>query len=234
MGHDVETVNVPNIWHEVAVGLWFPAKVKAVGPAMGLTSANVPPGASGAAFSLEATFHMKRDGLGYLLGALELQAAYAADEIDGGTLRKLSLVGIKGGIGERVGRLTHELPADIWGIEPLNISSEVREQAGEDRLVRVARIYAREVLSGRRPAKAVSEELEIPSSTAGYWIRRAKDLQYLRNEQGDFSRGYEGNAGLSLTQLQEGDGLSPALRAVIAEGSPARMKQAHQHESSAP
>lgn len=42
-------------------------------------------------------------------------------------------------------------------------------------LARVAKIYTKAVARGEQPAKAVREALDIPVSTAGYWIRRAKD-----------------------------------------------------------
>jgi len=45
----------------------------------------------------------------------------------------------------------------------------------DDTLLWVARIYVMAELAGDPPAKSVKETLDIPTSTAGYWIRRAKD-----------------------------------------------------------
>ncbi|GAA1103473.1 hypothetical protein GCM10009650_02770 [Nesterenkonia jeotgali] len=50
----------------------------------------------------------------------------------------------------------------------------------DSNLAEVARIYAREQMAGRRPAKGVVSTMGVPTSTAGYWIRRAKDRGYLR------------------------------------------------------
>lgn len=201
--YDVENVNVPNLWHEVAVGLWFPHCFKTGGPAAGLESQNTPAHAVGDAYHFQATFSMKGDGLGYLLSALELSASYSADEVDGAILRKFSLAGIRSGIGYEVARNTDELPPDVTGITPLNISADVRALGEEDRFVQVARIYAREILSGRKPAKAVSEIMGVPTSTAGYWIRRAKDLRYLRDSPDSFASRHTGNEGLALSDVQD-------------------------------
>jgi hypothetical protein len=43
----------------------------------------------------------------------------------------------------------------------------------------VARLYVSGELAGIAPAKNVRSILEIPTSTAGYWIRRAKDRGFL-------------------------------------------------------
>lgn len=45
----------------------------------------------------------------------------------------------------------------------------------DETLTWVARIYLTAELTSDPPAKAVKEALSIPTSTAGYWIRRAKD-----------------------------------------------------------
>ncbi len=43
----------------------------------------------------------------------------------------------------------------------------------------VARLYLMAQLASEAPAKAVKEALDIPSSTAGLWIRRSKDRGYM-------------------------------------------------------
>jgi len=45
----------------------------------------------------------------------------------------------------------------------------------DETLLWVARIYVMAELAGDPPAKSVKENLGIPTSTAGNWIRRAKD-----------------------------------------------------------
>lgn len=50
----------------------------------------------------------------------------------------------------------------------------------DDTLLWVARIYIMAELAGDPPAKSVKETLDIPTSTAGYWIRRAKDRGILK------------------------------------------------------
>ena len=41
---------------------------------------------------------------------------------------------------------------------------------------KVAKIYTAAAIEGKPPAKTVRDVLGLPPSTAGYWIRRAKDL----------------------------------------------------------
>lgn len=50
----------------------------------------------------------------------------------------------------------------------------------DETLLWVARIYVMATLAGDPPAKSVKETLDIPTSTAGYWIRRAKDRGILK------------------------------------------------------
>jgi hypothetical protein len=50
----------------------------------------------------------------------------------------------------------------------------------DETLLWVARIYVMAELAGDPPAKSVKETLDIPTSTAGYWIRRAKDRGILK------------------------------------------------------
>jgi hypothetical protein len=50
----------------------------------------------------------------------------------------------------------------------------------DDTLLWVARIYIMAELAGDPPAKSVKETLDTPTSTAGYWIRRAKDRGILK------------------------------------------------------
>lgn len=52
----------------------------------------------------------------------------------------------------------------------------------DETLLWVARIYVMAELAGDPPAKSVKETLAIPTSTAGYWIRRAKDRGILTQQ----------------------------------------------------
>ena len=45
---------------------------------------------------------------------------------------------------------------------------------------KVSHIYMKAAREGRPRAKAVRDELGLPTSTAGYWIRRAKDLGLIK------------------------------------------------------
>lgn len=63
---------------------------------------------------------------------------------------------------------------------PVRLSADERRrmvEAGptDETLLWVARFYLMAGLAGDPPAKSVKENLDIPTSTAGYWIRRAKD-----------------------------------------------------------
>lgn len=49
----------------------------------------------------------------------------------------------------------------------------------DETLVWVARMYVMAELAGDPPAKHVREAFGVPTSTAGYWIRRAKDRKIL-------------------------------------------------------
>src|ERR1035437_6246165 len=49
----------------------------------------------------------------------------------------------------------------------------------DETLLWVARVYIFAELSGDPPAKHVKDVFKVPTSTAGYWIRRAKDRTIL-------------------------------------------------------
>jgi hypothetical protein len=76
-----------------------------------------------------------------------------------------------------------------WGTTALKegqfaFVNEVRHrlvEAGptDETLLWVARIYIMGELAGEPPAKHVMEAFGVPPSTAGYWIRRAKDRKIL-------------------------------------------------------
>jgi len=69
-------------------------------------------------------------------------------------------------------------------VGPVVLSQRARDrmvEAGptDETLLWVARIYIMAELVGDPPAKHVREAFKVPTSTAGYWIRRAKDRKIL-------------------------------------------------------
>ena len=174
-----EEKTAPSVWHEVAPGLWFPEVVTVVGPAPGLYSSRPPEGSKSTGYTVEAELRMQSTGIAYALNKVSLHALFVGDEVDGAALRKLSLGGLKTGVGG-VGVESESPPPGHIAFYPLPMWTGHEGGSLDEKLANVAHIYARAVLSGRQPAKSVSEQLEAPVSTAGYWIRRAKDLGYIR------------------------------------------------------
>ncbi len=58
-------------------------------------------------------------------------------------------------------------------------ASLVNQGPTDETLTWVARIYIMAEAAGLKPAQSVKESLKIPISTAGYWIRRAKDRGFM-------------------------------------------------------
>jgi hypothetical protein len=72
----------------------------------------------------------------------------------------------------------------IQSVTPVYLSQPERDRlvaAGpaDETLLWVARFYILAKLAGDPPAKFVREAFGVPTSTAGYWIRRAKDRKIL-------------------------------------------------------
>lgn len=161
-------------WEEVAVDLWFPTDVTVTGN---------PPGLPYDEFDLRATLSLALDELRYRCSSLSLRAVdagFSAPDIDAAMLRSLSMARIMDGVSGQLGKTADQLSDGDHVIARLQIRARDEDTGLDERLATVSRIYAREVLSGRKPAQAVREELKAPSSTVGYWVRRAKDLGYIR------------------------------------------------------
>ena len=177
-------------WDEMAPGLWFPSDITVLGPAPGLPRVvDEDDGVEMAPFGIMALFRLDPYGVGYEMSSLKIDASavghggnparLVGGEVDGSVLRKLSLVGLKDGIGEAFGSSRVDIPEGDF----VGTALKIDEENADEHLILVARVYVREALSGRRPAKAVSEYFGVATSTAGYWIRRAKDLGYIRRER---------------------------------------------------
>ncbi|GAB3192034.1 hypothetical protein GCM10027061_21230 [Nesterenkonia suensis] len=147
-------------WIEVAPDTWFPDTLLVAGTVEGC--------------EVSAWYALDVSRLRYSIFALQLRAEPDCDEIDAAMLRRLSLTGFLD-MAWTIARSSAGVPqGDLW---PGGLSAP--DAAYHPTLVEAARIYAREALSGHRPAKGVREQMGVSASTAGYWIRRAKDRGFL-------------------------------------------------------
>lgn len=99
-------------------------------------------------------------------------------EITGTTLRKLPVGHLVSGIARTYARTPG--PGGDERFSP--IPQWDRPEGGPDSetLLRVAHLFALEFASGGTPVKAVESDLDVPRSTAEYWVRRAKDRGLIR------------------------------------------------------
>lgn len=165
---------------ECAPDLWFPMRVVAWGLAPGLEQV---PEAARPLFgtcNVRASFGLFPEALNYGLKAVELSTEFYEDPWQAGsglsinteTYRSLRLAGIQDEIGNSLGIDTEDLGSHVQR------KSFIGEGPFDDTadLYPASRIYARAAVSGRRPQKAVSEQMGVSIATAGRWIRRAMDL----------------------------------------------------------
>ena len=115
------------------------------------------------------------DGRRYVVDVLTIRRREGGVSITGEHLRKIPVQEV---VQEVVKGLT--MPVPFGRKEPAKFTrKEIKTlvEAGptDQTLEVVARIYVIAELSGEPPAKSVRETFKVPPSTAGYWIRRAKD-----------------------------------------------------------
>ena len=114
------------------------------------------------------------DGRRYVVDVLTIRRQEGGVSVTGEHLRKIP-------VQEIVLSLVSDLLSTILGgtesakITRKEIKAAVEAGPTDQTLDLVARIYVFAELAGEPPAKSVRETLDIPTSTAGYWIRRAKD-----------------------------------------------------------
>lgn len=176
MEYSAKGAGEPVPYLEMALGLWFPMEVEATGAAPGLADE----------YKIVARLSLSPTAMDYRLNALLLHTEDGSHaDIDATSLRQLSVTTIRDGIVPAVEKTTDQLADGERSSGVMDLFSPRRVQGEMDeRLVEVARIYVRERLSGRRPAKGVREQMKVPSSTATYWVRRAKDLGYIAIAEG--------------------------------------------------
>lgn len=160
---------------ECAPGLWFPQMVQTRGPAPGVE----PAGRYRVSALLVCDFlELRYDVFQVQLSGHDAEGRFT-HPIDTVTYRSLRLLELREGIGDQAAWSTEELPdyAETFELRP----KPVKDKDEYTKLVSVARQYVRGSLSGRKPQRDVSDELNMPIATAGRWIRRARDLGYLQD-----------------------------------------------------
>jgi hypothetical protein len=101
--------------------------------------------------------------------AVELRPARAFDGRP-----DLQLAVLRAGIEDMIVRTVEDL-----ALSPDDRKRLVAAGPTDETLLWVARVYILAELAGDPPAKVVRETFGVPTSTAGYWIRRAKDRKIL-------------------------------------------------------
>lgn len=161
----------------------------AVNVGLGLTAqrgirGNMP---GGDEYPVDVDVVLLLDGLRYVVDELTIHRREGGVSITGEHLRKIPVQEVvqevvKGltwaGVADADGQI--QAPVTFGDKEPARLTrKEIKAivEAGptDQTLEVVARIYVIAELSGEPPAKSVRETFKVPPSTAGYWIRRAKD-----------------------------------------------------------
>lgn len=151
---------------EIAPGLWTPrvARIRSAdwkeGPLVGL--------------DIRIHAHLD-DGMRYMIDHFEINTD-GTTTINGALLRKVPVNAIFTATAEEFA----SVKLDRRGWTQYSYISKRSTQARDDLmdaddLVNVARIYAHQLTISGKPAQEVAHLLDIPTSTADYWIRRAKD-----------------------------------------------------------
>lgn len=170
-------------YYQCAPDLWFPEFVGAEGPAPGLEDKTGQMKRWGQEFRVRAVYKLNPFVLRYLLVSVQLQVhredldSDAEFTIDSNTYRALKLEEIQTGLAEAVAREEKDLGDDyeLWIALP---SKDLGPDPQPD-LITAAHAYAKGSVSGRRPQKAVAEELGVSVATAGRRVRAAMDAGYL-------------------------------------------------------
>lgn len=169
---------------EVAYGLWFPRNVLVYGDAPGL-----PP-----RLNMFYRFHcwltLEVELLEYRATRLDIGIEdgrhgpvggwkHQFPRIDPEALRAFRFSEMQAGIGGAVACGTDNLPEEAERASPFGHLRDVPDSSIDQDALRVAHVYVKEALSGRKGAKGVSEEFGVSIATAGRRIRHAKDLGYM-------------------------------------------------------
>jgi hypothetical protein len=124
---------------------------------------------------LDISAELVLDGFRYVVGKLTASQREGGAAVTGEALRAIPVQTlVRGAVADRVRLRVNGEQTDV--VLPHEERKRLADNGPTDEtLTWVARIYLTAELASDPPAKAVKEAMGIPTSTAGYWIRRAKD-----------------------------------------------------------
>lgn len=116
--------------------------------------------------------------------SISVTAKNGAKPVDGAVLRGLRIAELTR---EAIESVVLPMAADGETIEMLPVAlveSKFTKRPDDRSLLRLSQVFKLAQLLGVPPAKYVQEKFELPRSTAGYWIKLAREKGYLEKPSG--------------------------------------------------